>query len=68
VAHGSRRFQALCLLKLGYAYQASDMREAAIPCLQQAMALFRDLGLARKADEARSALELCAPYPGPRCY
>ncbi len=54
----NRRYQALCLLKLGYAHEA--MRSPlAIGYLEESLRIFRQLHLPRKADQAQQALDRC---------
>jgi DNA-binding SARP family transcriptional activator len=57
-AHSSRRFHGLCLLKLGYAYEAMGAPEA-IGYLEGSLRIFTELQLPRKADQAREALARC---------
>jgi len=57
-SHSSRRFHAVCLLKLGYTYEAMGSTEA-ISYLEESLRLFTELRLPRKADEARQALDRC---------
>jgi tetratricopeptide (TPR) repeat protein len=56
--HSSRRFHAVCLLKLGYTYEAMGSPEA-IGYLEESISLFTELRQPRKADEARQALDRC---------
>jgi DNA-binding SARP family transcriptional activator/tetratricopeptide (TPR) repeat protein/transcriptional regulator with XRE-family HTH domain len=53
--HSARHFQAICLLKLGYAYQAIGSAQAA-DYLKQSLRIFRELRLPGKADRAQQAL------------
>jgi DNA-binding SARP family transcriptional activator/tetratricopeptide (TPR) repeat protein len=55
----SRRFHAVCLLKLGYAYESMGSAEA-VGYLEESLRIFTELRLPRKADQARQALERCA--------
>jgi DNA-binding SARP family transcriptional activator/tetratricopeptide (TPR) repeat protein len=55
----SRRFHALCLLKLGYAYESMGSPEA-VGYLEESLQIFTELRLPWKADQARQALERCA--------
>jgi tetratricopeptide (TPR) repeat protein len=57
-SHSSRRFHAVCLLKLGYTHEAMGSPEA-IGYLEESLRLFTELHLPRKADEARQALDRC---------
>lgn len=53
------RHQGLCLLKLGYAYEAMERHSDAIPCLDASLMIFRDLNLPRKIEQAQEALARC---------
>jgi len=57
-SHSSRRFHAVCLLKLGYTYEAMGSPEA-IGYLEESLRLFTELCLPSKANEARQALDRC---------
>jgi tetratricopeptide (TPR) repeat protein/DNA-binding XRE family transcriptional regulator len=54
----ARHFQAVCLLKLGYAYEAMDSREA-VGYLAESLQIFRQLHLQGKVDRAQEALNRC---------
>jgi tetratricopeptide (TPR) repeat protein len=56
--HSARHFQAVCLLKLGYAYEAMGSPEA-IGYLEESLQIFRRLRLPGKADRAQQALNRC---------
>jgi tetratricopeptide (TPR) repeat protein len=56
--HSARHFQAVCLLKLGYAYEAMGSPEA-IGYLEESLQIFRELRLHSKADRAQLALSRC---------
>jgi DNA-binding SARP family transcriptional activator len=56
--HSSRRFHAVCLLKLGYTYEAIGSPEA-IGYLEESLRLFTEIRQPRKADQARQALDRC---------
>jgi tetratricopeptide (TPR) repeat protein len=56
--YSSRRFHAVCLLKLGYTYEAMSSPEA-IAYLEESLRLFTEIRQPRKADEARQALDRC---------
>jgi DNA-binding SARP family transcriptional activator/tetratricopeptide (TPR) repeat protein len=53
-----QRLHAVCLLKLGYAYEAMGSPEA-IGYLEESARIFTELRLPRKADAARLALQRC---------
>ena len=57
-SHRSRRFHAVCLLKLGYTYEAMGSPEA-IGYLEESIRLFTDLRLPSKAGQASQALTRC---------
>jgi tetratricopeptide (TPR) repeat protein/DNA-binding XRE family transcriptional regulator len=57
--HFMRRHHALCLLKLGYTYQAMGDHRAAARHLQDSMDIFGRLNLAYFTDRAREALLAC---------
>jgi DNA-binding SARP family transcriptional activator/tetratricopeptide (TPR) repeat protein len=57
--HGSLRYHALCLLKLGYAYQAMGSPQA-VGHLAESLRMFEDLRLPLKARQAQEALDACA--------
>jgi tetratricopeptide (TPR) repeat protein/DNA-binding XRE family transcriptional regulator len=65
-----RRHHALCLLKLGYAYQAIGDYSAAIDHLEESLSIFGQLQLYHFADRARETLDACLSSqrssPGPR--
>jgi DNA-binding SARP family transcriptional activator/tetratricopeptide (TPR) repeat protein len=54
-----RRFQALCLLKLGYSYAAIGCTPEAIAHLEDSIIMFRQLQVPAKIDEAQAALDRC---------
>jgi tetratricopeptide (TPR) repeat protein len=56
--HSSRRYLAVCLMKLGYAYEAMGSPEA-IGYLEESLRIFRQLHLPRKVDQAQQALDRC---------
>jgi tetratricopeptide (TPR) repeat protein len=58
-AHSSRRFHAVCLLKLGYAYQAMGSLEA-VGFLKESQRIFTELQLPHLVDRVGQALERCA--------
>ncbi len=53
------RHQALCLLKLGYAYQAMCDYEQAIASLEESLPIFRELRLPHLEQRALRTLESC---------
>jgi tetratricopeptide (TPR) repeat protein len=54
--HGSQRFHAVCLLKLGYAHQAMGSAEA-VGYLAESLRMFRQMDLPRYVERAEQALE-----------
>ena len=54
--HSSRKFHAVCLLKLGYAHEAMGSSEA-VGYLEESLQIFTELRLPRKADQARQVLD-----------
>jgi tetratricopeptide (TPR) repeat protein len=57
--HFMRRYQALCLLKLGYAHQAmGDYREAIIN-VAESLSIFRELRLAHYEERALRTIDAC---------
>lgn len=54
-----RRHQALCLLKLGYTYQAMGDYEAATRYIEKSVPIFAELRLPHYVERAREALESC---------
>jgi transcriptional regulator with XRE-family HTH domain/tetratricopeptide (TPR) repeat protein len=56
--NSARHFQAICLLKLGYAYEAMSSPEAT-DYLEESLQIFRLLRLTNKADRAQQALNRC---------
>jgi DNA-binding SARP family transcriptional activator len=56
--HRRRRLHAICLLKLGYAYEAMGSPEA-IGYLEQSARIFTELRLPRKTEEARQVILRC---------
>jgi len=56
----SRHFHATCLLKLGYAYEALGSADA-VGCVEEALRIFGQLGLAHKVDTAQRALDRLRP-------
>jgi tetratricopeptide (TPR) repeat protein len=58
-----RRFQALCLLKLGYSYAAMRCMPEAIAHIEGSIIIFRQLQVPAKVDEAQAALERCRAGP-----
>ena len=57
--HFMRRHHGLCLLKMGYAYQAMGDHEAAIGSLQESLDIFGPLQLSHYAMRARETLMIC---------
>jgi DNA-binding SARP family transcriptional activator/tetratricopeptide (TPR) repeat protein len=57
-AHADRRFHGVCLLKLGYAYEAMGSPEA-VGYLEESLRTFTELQMTHKADQARIALARC---------
>jgi tetratricopeptide (TPR) repeat protein/transcriptional regulator with XRE-family HTH domain len=57
--HFVRRHHGLCLLKLGYAYQAMGDNQTAIAHLNESLGIFGQLRLDHYADRAREALIAC---------
>jgi tetratricopeptide (TPR) repeat protein/transcriptional regulator with XRE-family HTH domain len=57
--HVMRRHHALCLLKLGYAYQAMGDHEAATSHLKESLGIFEQLRLDHYTQRARQALITC---------
>lgn len=57
--HFMRRHHALCLLKMGYAYQAMGNYRIAISHLQESLGIFEQLRLAHYIERARNALTTC---------
>jgi tetratricopeptide (TPR) repeat protein len=57
-SHSSRRFHGVCLLKLGYAYQAMGSPEA-VGYIEQSLGIFRQLRLLRRVEQAEHALDRC---------
>ncbi len=55
----TRRHQALCLLKLGYAHQAMGDFAAAIRYLKESLPIFSELQLPHYQQRAHQALKLC---------
>ncbi len=55
--HFMHRHHALCLLKMGYAYQAVGDYQAAIPHLDESLGIFDKLQLGHFAERARGALD-----------
>jgi hypothetical protein len=53
------RHDALCLLKLGYTYQALGDYHAAAGYLRESLEIFGHLELAHFAERAREALQAC---------
>jgi tetratricopeptide (TPR) repeat protein/DNA-binding XRE family transcriptional regulator len=54
--HFMRRYQALCLLKMGHVYQAMGDRQTAARHLTESMTIFSQLQLAYYAERAREAI------------
>jgi len=54
----SRRFHAVCLLKLGYTYEAMGS-DKAIGHLEESVRVFSKLRLPRKAEQAQQVLDRC---------
>jgi tetratricopeptide (TPR) repeat protein len=57
--HFIRRHHGLCLLKIGYAYQAMGDYQTAIRHLKQRVRIFDQLQLGHFAERAREALDTC---------
>jgi DNA-binding SARP family transcriptional activator len=57
--HFMRRMQALCLLKLGYAYQAMGDYEQAITSARESLTIFRELRLAHYEKQALQTISDC---------
>jgi DNA-binding SARP family transcriptional activator/tetratricopeptide (TPR) repeat protein len=55
-SHASRRYYGICLLKLGYVYEALES-PSAIGYLEESLRIFRQLGLTLIADRALQALD-----------
>ena len=62
LAHAQRRFHGVCLLKLGYAYEAMGSPEAA-GYLEESLRIFTELRLPQLAVQARQALDRCGIAP-----
>jgi tetratricopeptide (TPR) repeat protein len=54
-----RRHHALCLLKLGYAYQAMGDYQTAISYLTESLGILDRLKLVTYAERARQAIDAC---------
>jgi tetratricopeptide (TPR) repeat protein len=61
--HSRRRHYALCLLKLGYAYQAMSRYDEASRYLEQSLPIFRELRLPRYIERVLACLDECHPQP-----
>jgi tetratricopeptide (TPR) repeat protein len=57
--HQAHRHHALCLMKLGYAYERMRTYPLAIDYLEEGLVRFRELRLPRKAEQAQEALDRC---------
>jgi tetratricopeptide (TPR) repeat protein len=57
--HFIHRHHALCLLKLGYAYQAMGDYQSAIGHLKECLGIFDQLQLRHYAQRARETLRAC---------
>ena len=57
--HFMHRHHGLCLLKMGYAYQALGDNQTAIRCLRESLAILEPLQLEHYADRARETLVSC---------
>jgi tetratricopeptide (TPR) repeat protein/DNA-binding XRE family transcriptional regulator len=57
--HFMHRHHGLCLLKMGYAYQALGDNQTAIRCLRESLAILEPLQLEHYADRAREMLVNC---------
>jgi DNA-binding SARP family transcriptional activator/tetratricopeptide (TPR) repeat protein len=57
-AHAQRRFHGVCLLKLGYAYEAMGSPEAA-GYLEESLRIFTELRLPQLTAQASQALDRC---------
>lgn len=55
----AHRYYAVCLLRLGGAYEAMDRFQEAVTCLEESLLVFRRLRIAGKAAEALEALDRC---------
>jgi tetratricopeptide (TPR) repeat protein len=53
------RHQALCLLKLSYAYQAMGDYEQAIASLEESLPIFRELQLTHYEQQALQTIKSC---------
>jgi DNA-binding SARP family transcriptional activator len=68
--HRADRFTALCLQKLGCAYEALDRHQQAAGCLQESLQIFRRLGVSARVSAVQQALDRCqaaitaSPAPG----
>jgi tetratricopeptide (TPR) repeat protein len=56
--HSARHYQAICLLKLGYIYEAMGSPEAT-QYLEESLQIFRQLRMPGKAQRAQQALNRC---------
>ena len=54
-----RRHQALCLLKLGYAYQAMGDYRQAIADMEESLSIFRELRLTHYEERVLQTIETC---------
>lgn len=61
--HHARRFQALCLMKLGLVYEEMGSAEA-VPFLEESLTIFDELGLKARAAMAEEALARWRPAHG----
>ena len=57
--HQADRYYALCLFKLGHAYEAMGARRLAVPYLEDSVRAFRQLLLPGRVEEALGLLERC---------
>jgi tetratricopeptide (TPR) repeat protein/DNA-binding XRE family transcriptional regulator len=57
--HFMRRHHGLCLLKLGYTYQASGDHQTAVSYLTESRAIFDQLQLDHYSERVRQALDAC---------
>ena len=62
--HFMHRHHGLCLLKLGYTYEALGDYQAASHYLEESLDIFRRLRLTRYADRARDTLRTCQDLIG----
>jgi tetratricopeptide (TPR) repeat protein len=55
----AHRYRALCLAKLGHAYEQMAAYPKAVGCLEESVAKFHELRLSGRAEQAQQALDRC---------